>query len=246
MDAMDFKGIDPLWRLCDPLTVHQAAALIAGWDPSVVRFHSNQAAWVQGEPDLTDSNGTSRAQIAFSALVNAIMAGKIKAKIVHDSRPLTDADSDTLRELAEIGEYRNNGYDDLCEDDETFTNGRFVANDPNWEKSLVDVEEIRAWLQIKGMRTGFFFPNAVDAPDYLDPKNLRYAPKLAAGVRAWQAVTDPGGKHPRQALMKWLREHAAEFGMTDEDGAPVNQAVEDVSKVANWKPGGGAPRTPGE
>jgi len=34
--------------------------------------------------------------------------------------------------------------------------------------------------------------------------------------------------------------------MTDEDGAPVNQAVEDVAKVANWQPGGGAPKTPTE
>jgi hypothetical protein len=28
------------------------------------------------------------------------------------------------------------------------------------------------------------------------------------------------GKTPKQALMKWLREHAREFGLTDDDGKP--------------------------
>ena len=49
----------------------------------------------------------------------------------------------------------------------------------------------------------------IEAPNYLDRANPRYAPKLEAAVRAWQAVTDPVGKHPKQALAKWLRENAA-------------------------------------
>ena len=89
-----------------------------------------------------------------------------------------------------------------------------------------------------------FFPADAGAPDYLDPNNPRYAPKLAAAVRAWQAVTDPGKKSPNQALEKWIREHAADFRLTDESGNPVTQAVEDCSKVANWQLGGGAPKTP--
>lgn len=86
----------------------------------------------------------------------------------------------------------------------------------------------------------------IDAPDYLDPMNPRYAPKLAAAVRAWQAVTDPNGKHPKQALAKWLREHATEFGLADDKGKPNEDGIEQVAKVANWKPGGGAPKTPSE
>jgi hypothetical protein len=112
--------------------------------------------------------------------------------------------------------------------------------------SIVDVESLREWLATRGIRTGFFFPTATDAPDYLDPKNPRYAPKLAAAVRAWQSVTDAGGKHPKQALAKWLREHAAEFGMTDDEGKPNETGIEEAAKVANWQPGGGAPKTPGE
>ena len=58
-------------------------------------------------------------------------------------------------------------------------------------------------------------------------------------------MTNPTGKHPKQALDKWLREHAAEFGLTDDEGKLNEQGIEDAAKVANWQPGGGAPKTPG-
>lgn len=121
-----------------------------------------------------------------------------------------------------------------------------IEDSVDLDRSRVEVESLRAWLLSRGFRTGFFFPNAVDSPDYLDPINPRYAPKLAAAVRAWQAVTEPGGKHPKQALMKWLREHAAEFWLTDEEGKPNETGIEEAAKVANWQPGGGAPKTPGQ
>lgn len=114
------------------------------------------------------------------------------------------------------------------------------------ERSSVDRESLIDWLLSRGIRSGFFFPTATEAPDYLDPKNPRYAPKLAAAVRAWQSVVDPGGKHPKQALAKWLREHAAEYGMTDDEGKPNETGIEEAAKVANWQPGGGAPRTPSD
>jgi hypothetical protein len=85
----------------------------------------------------------------------------------------------------------------------------------------------------------------VDCADYLNPKHPRYAPKLAAAVRAWQAVTEPNGKHPKQALSKWLRDHAKEYGLVDDKGKPTETGIEEAAKVANWQPGGGAPKTPG-
>jgi hypothetical protein len=33
--------------------------------------------------------------------------------------------------------------------------------------------------------------------------------------------------------MKWLREHAADFGLTDEDGKPNETGIEEAAKVAN-------------
>jgi hypothetical protein len=53
------------------------------------------------------------------------------------------------------------------------------------------------------------------------------------------------GKHPKGALSKWLREHAAELGLSDDDGKPNETGIEEVAKVANWQPGGGAPKTAG-
>jgi hypothetical protein len=120
-----------------------------------------------------------------------------------------------------------------------------IEDSINLAESRVDVASMRGWLKSRGIRTGFFFPTATDAPDYLDRNNTRYAPKLAAAVLAWQSVTDTAGKHPKQALMKWLREHALEFGMTNDEGRPNETAIEEVAKVANWQPGGGAPKTPG-
>ena len=113
------------------------------------------------------------------------------------------------------------------------------------DRSTVNADAVAKWLQSKGYRSGFFFPDGVGEPDYMNVNDARYAPKLAAAVRAWEAVTDPKGKSPKQALTKWLREHAAEFGPSDDDGVPINQAMEECSAVANWQPKGGAAKTPG-
>ena len=110
--------------------------------------------------------------------------------------------------------------------------------------STINVESLRQWLVLKGFSTGFFFPDPVTTLDFLDRLNSRYAPKLAAAVNAWQAVTDPGRKSPKQALDKWLREHAAEYGLTNDEGKPIETAIEECSKVANWNQTGGAPKTP--
>lgn len=76
-------------------------------------------------------------------------------------------------------------------------------------------------------------------PDYLDPNHPQHAPKLAAAVQAWQAVTnDPErlrGKTPKQAITQYLVDHA-KFG---------EAVIEDIARVANWEPRGGAPKTPG-
>lgn len=80
------------------------------------------------------------------------------------------------------------------------------------------------------------------------PWGSHYAPKLAAAVAAWEAVTsDPKrlrGKSPKQALEAWLTEHAAEYDLVNKDGTPNKTGIEEAAKVANWQPAGGAPKTP--
>ena len=202
MESLDY------WRLCDELSIVQAALLLAECDPSGENGYAENWAMHQRPYGY---------EAAKTAITNAFWRGAIKGRLV----PLY--------------EYDING--NQC---------GAIDESIDLSASRVDVESLRRWLETRGIRTGFFFPTATDAPDYLDPRNPRYARKLAAGVRAWQSVTDTGGKSPKQALAKWLREHAAEFGMADDEGKPNETGIEEVAKVANWQPSGGAPKTPGE
>ena len=208
-DEIDQKnnlpGLD-YWRLCDQLSIVQAALLIAGSDPS------SEQSYVEGWKPHLRPTGYEAAKAAIS---NSLYKGAIKGVYI----PVFDIDIHGTR-IAPI-----EGSIDIHE-------------------SKVEVDSLRNWLAGRGFSKGFFFPTGTDAPDYLDSRNLRFAPKLAAAVRAWQAVTDPGKKSAKQALEKWLNEHAAELGLADEDGKPTKQAVEDCSKVANWNQTGGAPKTP--
>jgi len=122
--------------------------------------------------------------------------------------------------------------------------GGFIEGTVDVYKSSVNADSLKQWLRLKGFTTGFFFPEQVKTMDFLDPLNPRYAPKLAAAVNAWQAITDAGKKSPKQALDKWLREHAADYNLTNDDGKPIEQAIEECSKVANWNTKGGATKTP--
>ena len=116
------------------------------------------------------------------------------------------------------------------------------------KESRVDVDSLRVWLKSRGVKTGFFFPTTTDTPDYLDSNHPRYAPKLAAAVQAWLAAGEDvgkNGKSVKQSLLKWLREHAAEYRLSDEEGKPNETGIEECAKVANWQDKGGAPKTPG-
>ncbi len=120
----------------------------------------------------------------------------------------------------------------------------------DFNESRIEVDSLRDWLSTRGLHTGFFFPTDNEQPDYLDPQNCYYAPKLAAAIHAWLAVTtDPkylnNGKHVKQNLENWLLSHAAEFDLIKDDGEINADAIKNqISKVANWKDKGGAPKTP--
>ena len=206
MDSLDY------WRLCEELSINQAAHLLIGWDPNEVR--SRTLAGVTFSLEMK-AQYQSDLDAASTAITNALRRGAIEGKQV----PCYKKDE-------------NEPWDIPIKD----------SVDP--DASRIDVESLRRWLSSKGVKTGFFFPLLTDDPDYLDPRNPRYAPKLAAAVRAWQAVTETNGKPPKQMLVKWLREHAADFGLTDDDGKQNESGIEEVAKVANWQPSGGAPKTP--
>lgn len=110
--------------------------------------------------------------------------------------------------------------------------------------SLILVDDLKEWLREKRLRPGFFFDRREETPNYLDKRHPRYAPKLAAAIRAWEEVGDVEGTSVKDALKKWINEHAVEFELTKENGVAPRQTVEEIAKVANWQREGGAPRTP--
>lgn len=94
---------------------------------------------------------------------------------------------------------------------------------------------------------GFFLTQQSEVGRLSDAEGEFYAPKLAAAVRAWNEVTSAealNGKTPKKALEVWLRKHANEYGLTSKDGNPNELGIEEICKVANWKPSGGASPTP--
>jgi hypothetical protein len=114
-------------------------------------------------------------------------------------------------------------------------------------RSTVSVESLKQWMQFKGLTMHFFFfPDATPSA-ILDPNHPRYSPKLAATTRAWEALDtdeDLNGKTPKQAAQIWLRKHAQEFGLSDEDGKLAESVIDNLAKIVNWQTQGGAPKTP--
>jgi hypothetical protein len=204
----EFDGPDSFdfWRLCDEVTVMQAALLTINVNPE-----RSEGVYCE---DWKPEERPMGYEAAKTAIIAAVKRGKVEGTLV----PIFDCD----------------------------INGNMsfpIEGSINVKESMVDVESLRAYFEKKGLKSGFFATKTTGRPDYLNPTNSRYAPKLAAAIGAWLAVTSPGKKSPKQALEKWLREHAAEYGLVDDDGNPVNQAVEDCSKVANWSQTGGAPKS---
>jgi hypothetical protein len=217
MDNFDY------WRLCDELSVVQAACLIVGVDPYDYRDMMTDGA--PSPPKVSNSNPLPKPsyprkkfEAVFIALKNAIKGDRLSAAVTN---------------------YDLDGSEPYDNQDLT-----------DWDDTTIMVEDLRKWLESKNITTGFFFPETQPGPPYLDPKNKFYAPKLAAAVRAWQAVTSESryldnGRSPKQNLEKWLTVNAKDFGLVNDNDAINKDAIKNqIAKVANWQEKGGAPKTP--
>lgn len=245
MDEFDY------WRVCDALNAMQAAALITNISPARV-WCCNYIHYVGFSPDDTGTAPDDPLfQAAFAAIKNAIQGGTLKAKIKVSAREYGEADAEV--DLAHhstdfaFTQGRSAKEGEVLAQDRSF----FFRPFPDWELTTLAVDDLRAWLASRGVTSGFFFPSHEEGQaGYLDRNHPNYAPKLAAAIRAWEAVTsDPEkqrGKTPKAALSKWLNEHAAIYGLTKDDGTPNATGVEEAAKLANWKPEGGATKTPNE
>lgn len=201
------SDISNIWRLCDELSVKNAALLVVGVDPA-----SEAGSFCEGWEVHKRPRGYEAAK---HAICNALKRGTVAGE--HRGEPETDMNGN------EIGE---------------------IPGTTDIDRSTVERDSLKRWLQERGIGSGFFFPDEQPTTDYLDRRHPRYAHKLAAAIQAWQAIGEPSGRTPKQALEKWLREHAAAFELTKDDGTANELGIQEVSKVANWKREGGASKTP--
>ncbi len=210
-DPMDY------WRLCDDLSIIQAALLITGTNPSDCQEYI-ETTNAQDRPLGYDA--------AFAALTHAVKEGKLPANTKY---------SEIIRhKYSSIG---------LAMPENA------MSEEPDWQRTTVSLSDLKIWLSVRGVKSGFFFPGKENIPEYLDVNNVFHAPKLAAAISAWQAVTNDmtqlGTKTPKQAIEIWLRKNADKFGLTKDDGNPNETGIDEIAKIANWNTKGGAPKTPG-
>jgi len=200
--------------------------------------------WAKTCPKLTP---------ALTALQGAVRARKVKATVRHRAHVIESAllfsDPFLHTEDAMTGLAENERAINIPFRGTNDPSGEWLAfsPEPDWVKTTVELSELKRWLdEERNVRPAFFFKQPVEPtrPAYPDKAHPRYAPKLAAAVSAWQAADGfPRNRPPKQELEKWLREHAVDFGQTNEHGIANKTFVEEAAKVANWNLGGGAPKS---
>lgn len=181
MESLDY------WRFHDELSVVHATILIVDRDPS--DYADNLHEW-------KDYDQPTGFKPVFTALQNVIDSKVLAATIRHEARGFgSDPDEypGTHETVIQDGEAQH------C----------FVTK-PDWTQTTIKVTDLKTWLASRGFRTRFFFVDDVEPEDFLDPNHPCYAPKLAAAVTAWTKFSKDekvlGGKTPKQAMTKWLRE----------------------------------------
>lgn len=148
---MERDDIAPAWRLADPLTVQQAAAIIAGHDPNTVQYRYGKPEYFETENGHTYSEGIHEVKAIHAALANAILAGNLKAVIRRaawergwDEEPAT---GEFLTK--DIALHQDGGW---SESDFLTIKRRGVIYrvEPDWGKTTVSVSDLNAWLRRHG------------------------------------------------------------------------------------------------
>lgn len=247
------------WRYCDELSVVDAALLIVGLNPGDVELQGRpieEARLIQldlGGEDLTSWERDFRA--VFKALRYAILRDKLSANIARICRKPSYQWIGGRPTAQYLGEGEQEFIYDglLVAPERLFSTSRdmnagyegkiYYIQEPDWFQTTVVVDHLKSWIASKGDRPSFFYPDA-KLRGFEDEYHDRYSPKLAAVVAAWEAVEEPPkGRTVKQTLERWLREHAAHFGLVHDDGSPRGDVIADLAKVANWHTKGGAPKT---
>jgi hypothetical protein len=252
---VNVKNVD-IWRLAEEVSVVDSALLIAGYDPSSVVFspgthlHAPTEGYLFFESDGFDPQAGYLA--AFASLRAAIMSDRLAATVSFDARA-READWDWLApdEKSSVVPFdvlvRAQKAGDVLlalGDDASALPGQLeIIAEPNWKKTMIAVDNLRAWLTKKAVAPPFFFPGG--RPEgFRDPLHARYSGKLHCAVAAWEAVEAPApNRSVKDTLFDFVKTHGVQYGMGTVDGIIPNQAAEDISKVSNWQTKGGATKT---
>lgn len=160
-----------LWRMCDELTVIQAARLIHGLHPTV------------------SSGGEEDWSIAMIALVNAIRGGRLPATIRYSSHQIGYSEKlfqkqthwqDQAR-LACVIPPDHPAYN-LAEQDSSRSDvlqlnlhdAEYIIYypQPDWDQTTVLVSDLKQWLVNSGARPEFFFPDSDQGKPISELNNL--------------------------------------------------------------------------
>src|ERR1019366_4298634 len=132
MEVLDY------WRLCDEVTIIQAALLIVGVDPATSQDYI--ANWTAEHLPVGYA-------ASIAALTHAILAGRLKATIRRGAWQRGYNEDPSVGESVGIDE---RGLHIIYKDD------------PDWGITTTPVDDLRTWLRGRGIKTGFFFPGETD------------------------------------------------------------------------------------
>lgn len=220
------------WDLCEEYSVIQAALLIVDEDPATL-----QHVVEQNSPDFRPHGFDA----VYSALQKAVSAGSLEASIRHSI-----ISQGCLQAIAEeYASFSQNNTEIL-----TANNGTsyIYSLAPDWHLTTIQKADLIKWLRARNFYCNFFTPVENITISQPSEEQPFCTPKLLAALDAWEAVRSNNGalkgNTPKQAIQKWLRQNAANYGLVNSKGRPNELAIEEIAKVVNWSPKGGAPRTP--
>lgn len=200
------------WKQYQQLTVDEAMNLISGFEPGTHRFCG-----------VKESEMPPHAVPIYRALVRDFKEFKITMHISGER-----VDWDSICRLVHPDEFYN-PYSSW------------------WATALLQVADIKDWLRRNSFPSNFFDTDSTHRPAYLD-NTLEdgFSPKLAAAVLVWEHFYhEPdnilSGKTLKTQMKQWLTEKSTELGLLVK-GEPNGQGIEEIAKIANWKPEGGAPK----
>ncbi len=200
------------WKQYHQLTVDEAMNLISGFEPGTYRFCGAK-----------ESEMPPHAIPIYRAMVRDFKEFKITMHISGEQ-----VDWDSICKLVHPDEFYN-------------------PYSVWWATALLQVVDIKSWLRSNHFKSDFFDTDSTHIPFYLDCTiEDGFSPKLAAAVKVWEYFYhDPAnlapGKVLKKEMVKWLTERASELNLLYND-EPNKQGIEEVAKVANWRPEGGAPK----